>query len=113
MKQKNNSINFHPGFFILCLGLSSKALWILGYVLSRIQPERDKFFFILSDCMSQTGYKTKKSIYEGLTELLKHGIIARGPTEVIYFINPYIFFKGDRVKYVKDYLRKRIDMRDN
>lgn len=104
MKQKKDFIYFYPLFFVLCIGLSLKALKILEYILSRLQPNRDKFFFILSDCMSQTGYKTKKSIYDGLTELLIHGIIARGPTEVIYFINPYILFRGDRTTYLKSYL---------
>ncbi|MEI8122740.1 MAG: hypothetical protein WCI20_11865 [bacterium] len=42
----------------------------------------------------------------GLRELLAKGFIApRTPT--VFWVNPALFFKGDRVLFVKEYVRKR------
>lgn len=42
----------------------------------------------------------------GLRELLQKGFIApRTPT--VYWVNPSLFFKGDRVMFIKEYRRRR------
>ena len=49
----------------------------------------------------------QKPIYEGLAGLINAKIIARGYNEYTYFINPLVAFNGDRVSYVKTYVKKR------
>ena len=52
-------------------------------------------------------YKTDKAVYKGLAELVKAEIIARGPADNLWFINPLIVFNGDRVTFAKTYVRKK------
>ena len=52
-------------------------------------------------------YKSDKAIYKGLAELVQSEIIARGPNEYNWFINPLIVFNGDRVSFTKTYVRKK------
>lgn len=46
-------------------------------------------------------------IYKGLAELITAEIIARGPNEYVWFINPMIVFNGDRVTFAKTYVKKK------
>jgi hypothetical protein len=46
-------------------------------------------------------------VYDGLASLLECKIIARGYNEYTYFINPLVFFNGDRVSFVRTYVKKR------
>jgi hypothetical protein len=70
-------------------------------------PKKDMFYFTLEDCMIYTGYKSHKSIHQGLAFLLKAEIIARGKTEYIYYINPMVAFNGDRITFAKTYVKKQ------
>ena len=47
------------------------------------------------------------SIWIGLGSLVEEKIIARGPAESLYFINPMIAFNGDRVTFAKTYVKKQ------
>ena len=49
----------------------------------------------------------RQAIYKGLAELVQSEIIARGPNEYNWFINPLIVFNGDRVSFTKTYVRKK------
>lgn len=106
MKHKNETVKFYPAFFCAVRNLSLKGFKVLGYILEKVRPERDRFYFFHCECMRYTGYKSKKTIYEGLTELLVNGIIAKGTTEAVYFINPLALFKGDRLAFIKRHLNK-------
>ncbi len=75
--------------------------------MSRLVPKQDMFAFFLDDCLEYTQYKSDKSVYIGLASLLKSKIIARGPNENFYFINPMIVFNGDRVTFAKTYVKKQ------
>jgi len=77
-----------------------------------MKPKNDKVEFRLSECMEVTKYSTKKPIYEGLAALIASGIIARGYNEYVYFINPLVAFNGDRVSYIKTYIKKKRGIKD-
>lgn len=87
--------------------LPNNAIRIFGYIMSKMKPKGDKFEFRLSECMEYTKYKTKKPIYEGLAALINAEIIARGYNEYVYFINPLVAFNGDRVSYIKTYIKQK------
>ena len=87
--------------------LNKAAIRVFGYIMSKMIPKHDKVEFRLSECMEYTKYSTKKAIYEGLTALINAEIIARGYNEYVYFINPLVAFNGDRVSYVKTYVKKK------
>lgn len=87
--------------------LPASAIKVFGYIMTVLLPKKDIFYFILDDCMKYTGYKSHKSIHQGLAFLLKAEIIARGKTEYIYFINPMVAFNGDRITFAKTYVKKQ------
>lgn len=87
--------------------LGKQAYRVFGYILTKLLPKQDLFNFFISECMEHTKYKTHKQVYQGLTQLLDAKIIARGPSDSHYYINPMIVFNGDRVTYAKTYIKKK------
>lgn len=48
---------------------------------------------------------TDRTFQTGLKELLAKGFISpRGPS--LFWVNPHLFFKGDRVLFIKEYVRR-------
>jgi hypothetical protein len=86
--------------------LSKCALKIFAYIASVTQYD-DKIIFNLKKCSEHTGYKGKESIYKGLAELCNAEIIARTTEHNMYFINPKIFYRGDRMVLLNDYRMKK------
>ena len=93
--------------------LNKPAIRVFGYILSKMRPKSDRIEFRLSECMKHTKYKSAKQIYDGLTALVKTDIIARGYNEYIYFINPLVAFNGDRVSYMKTYVKRKKEAAKN
>ena len=87
--------------------LKSQAIKVFGYIINKLIPNQDLFSFFHNDCLEFTNYKSLTSIRIGLTSLLENEIIARGPSEHHYFINPLIIFNGNRITFAKTYVKKR------
>lgn len=87
--------------------LSKTAIKVLGYVLNNLIPNKDIVYIDIQDAMRYTGYKEEKSLYKGIAELVNADIIARSTSYIKYFINPLIFFNGDRVTFATTYIKKR------
>lgn len=87
--------------------LSQPAIRVAGYIMTCMKPKKDMIMFILDDCLEYTGFKSKASVYKGLAELLKEGIIARGTHENLFYINPLIIFNGDRVSFTREFVKKQ------
>lgn len=86
--------------------LSKCALKVLSYFMS-ITKFDDELDFDLEDSKKFTGYSSKESIFNGIAELLKNEIIARGKNPYKYYANPSIFYKGDRIVLITEYTQKR------
>lgn len=87
--------------------LSTAAIRVFGYILKCLKPKSDQFMFDRKKCMEYTHYKSDKQIYKGLGELVNGEIIARGPNEYVWFVNPMVVFNGDRVSFAKTYVKKK------
>lgn len=87
--------------------LNTSGIRVFGYFLAQLKPKQDMVIFFLKDCMEHTNYKTKASVYAGLAQLVESEIIARGPADNLYYINPMVFFNGDRISYTKTYVKKK------
>ena len=99
-------IKFYLRDFRVFFGLSEKAMRVFGYILTLVKPNSDEFIFLIEDCLNHTPYKGKNSIYAALTELIRSEIIARGRSEVFFYINPMVIFNGNRVTFAKSYVNK-------
>ena len=87
--------------------LSTSAIRVFGYLIQNLVAGKDLVLFGLEAAKNYTKYTAKSTIYIGLTELLQAGIIARGWSESVYFINPMCLFNGNRLTYVKTYVKKK------
>jgi hypothetical protein len=83
-------------------GLSMAGVKMLFFVLKMIKPGKDLVRFNVRTARGVTGYKSDKSVYEGLVDLIKVGVLARkeGSNEE-FFINPQYIFRGAREKLIK------------
>lgn len=86
--------------------LGTQGIRVFGYIMSKLIIGQDMFIFILNDVMNYTKYTSKSSVFIGLGQLLKAEIIARGPSDSLYYINPLVAFNGNRVTYAKTYVKK-------
>lgn len=93
--------------FAAFFDLSQAAIRVFGYILTCMKPKNDVFLFDRKKCIEYTKYNSDKPIYKGLAELITAEIIARGPNEYVWFINPMIVFNGDRVTFAKTYVKKK------
>jgi hypothetical protein len=78
---------------------------VFTYILGVVTFD-DKIIFMLDQCQERTGYKSEAAVRAGLTELLQKEFIAKGPIPNVYYINPAIFYKGDRLVLMTEYRRK-------
>lgn len=98
---------FYLSNFTKFFDLPPSAIKVFGYIMTKLVPKQDMFMVFIDECMEYTGYKSHKSIHQGLAYLLKSEIIARGRNDVIYFINPMVAFNGDRITFAKTYVKKQ------
>jgi len=83
--------------------LSKTGIRVLSYIIKSVKPNSDWFLFEVIDCMEDTGYKSEKSVWKGMGELLQSKFIARSDRSYKYFINPTIFFNGDRISFIQSF----------
>jgi hypothetical protein len=84
--------------------LSKNAVKIFSYLSSILEINRDFIYVDIDECMKFTGYNSRKSILKGLSELIENQFIARSNRTNKYFINPTIFFNGDRLVLLNEYI---------
>lgn len=99
--KKDEPIQIYEDSYAKLRNLSGQAFKVLCFIFCVLQPERDKFYFLLADCMKATGYTSKSTIYIALAELIEAKMIAKGKSDTAYFINPRLFFKGNRGSYLQ------------
>jgi len=91
--------------------LSKPAMRVLTYIMACMKANQDEIIFEIEDCMEYTRYKSERSVFSGLGELIENGIIARSTKTYRYFINPMIVFNGDRVTFARTYVKERSNKR--
>ncbi len=92
--------------------LSKPAIRVFGYLLSVLKPGQDRLIFRMDKALAYTNYGHRNNIATGISNLLECGIIARTPYDNEYFINPLVFFNGNRVTFAKTYVKKRKEQLD-
>jgi hypothetical protein len=87
--------------------LKPQAIRVFGYIMTKLIPKPDMFTFLIHEALEYTAYKSEDSIRIGLGQLVSAKIIARGPADVLFFINPMVVFNGDRVTFANSYIKKK------
>jgi predicted transcriptional regulator len=89
--------------------LNKSALRVFGALLVTVQKEsigRDLVFFDYTNDQTKEFGMSKQTFYRGVEELMEKGFIARHRSPGWYFINPAMFFNGNRARFVKEYRKK-------
>lgn len=86
--------------------LTKPALRVFTYILSILRPNDDRVFIDIEEALKHTNYASKESLFLGLRELVKAGIIARSERFYMYFVNPMFVFNGNRITFARTYVKK-------
>jgi hypothetical protein len=87
--------------------LSQTAIRVFGYFMDSLPISNDMVIFDIVKAKKYTGYTTSSPIYKGIKELLANDFIARTHQSNLYFINPSIFFNGNRFIILKEYIKNK------
>lgn len=87
--------------------LNNNDLRVLLYIMQMTNPNRDMIVISKVDCMKYTQIKHRDTINRCLDKLLVNRIIAKTTVRNVYFINPHIFFNGDRLTFMKVVKRRK------
>lgn len=90
----------YPSRIKSLFNLGNAALRVFCYIQTKVQKDRDTFIFDIDTCEEFTG-QSRPTIYRGLAELVKNEIIARGKYDFLYYVNPMIFFNGNRIVFIE------------
>lgn len=83
--------------------LSVPGIKVLTYLQCHLKINAEDICLRPQEIADWSGYKTLKNVYVGLIELLNMGFIAEQPGgQSYYWINPNIFFNGDRIKLLEN-----------
>lgn len=112
-------VKVFAGGISAAFGLSRTAARVFQLVLEMYQAEpmvggyADSVYLAWFDdglCGRDVGM-TDRTFHAGLRELLAKGFLA-GKAPNVYWVNAGLFFKGDRVLFIKEYRRKRATHQD-
>lgn len=94
--------------------LSSITIKLLEVLLSQVQkaPNTDKVMLnvsIAQDYFTETSREpiSKASFHRAIKEMLDKNFVAETQLSGLFFINPNLFFNGDRVRFVTELQRKK------
>ena len=88
-------------------GLGRSEMDILKFIMGRLRKDQDKVAFTYKLVKEETDIASDSTVSTTLLSLMNKGIIARAEGDGIYYINPNIFFNGDRVAFVKSYIMEK------
>lgn len=82
--------------------LSIAAMKVLWYIIDHMGYD-DTIALNMKKLKKETGYKSNAAIYRAITELKTQNIIANAYQNGIYYINPAMFYRGNRLKLISTY----------
>ena len=91
--------------FVMFYGLSKSSLDLMDYITENIRYNNDRICIVIVDVVEQKkmGYST---VYRSITQLIEKKLLAKADMTGCYYINPQIFFKGDRIILLNEYIKK-------
>lgn len=76
-------------------GMTKAGKMIFQYILSKLKPNQDIVVLSIEDAMKELDI-SKNTVYTGLMNLIILKMIAKTSATNAYYINPLLFFNGDR-----------------
>lgn len=89
--------------------LSRTAQAVLWYIMDNMPKDRGYVVIDNMTVMEFCGFKTRKSVREGVVELLDKNFLSRSTVPKKFWVNPLIVFNGNRITYAKEYILDEAD----
>lgn len=86
-------------------GLSKTSLRVFQSILKLCEKDTDSIWLNFMTISKLDTELAERTFYRGLKELLSHEFIAYSDIPNKFWINPHLFFNGDRVKFITEYVR--------
>lgn len=87
-------------------GLSKTAQRVFQIILQVCEKDTDRIYLNWMVAAKYDEKMIERTYHRGLLELLKAGFIAYSDLPNMLWINPHLFFNGDRVKFITEYVRE-------
>ena len=85
------------------LKVSATGKRILKFIFDYLGVKDNKVIITTECCMKSCGFKNRKSIRDGIIELLDKNILTRSSARYQYWVNPIVMFNGDRIEFIREY----------
>lgn len=88
--------------------LGSAAQKVFSTVLKVCEKDTDRIylnFMVLQEHQS-SGEMSERTFQRGMVELVSKGFLAASTMPSMYWINVHLFFNGDRVKFITEYVKE-------
>ena len=116
---KENFVKLYTTHLKAFFELTTTAYKVLQYVLHTVQTEsinEDKVYLSISKSKKffdeQGSSISPASYYRAMKDLVEKLFLAESEEAYIYFINPQLFFNGDRIEFItKFYLKSESDVK--
>jgi len=89
--------------------LSKTASSVLVYIMDNVPQDKGYVVIDNMSVMEYCGFKTRKSVREGVVELLEKNFLTRSTVPKKFWINPLVLFNGNRITYAKEYILDEAD----
>jgi hypothetical protein len=89
--------------------LSRTAQSILWYIMDNLPQDRGYVIIDNMSVMEYSHFKTRKSVREGVIELLEKDFLTRTTIPKKFWVNPLILFNGNRITYAREYIMDEAD----
>jgi hypothetical protein len=86
-------------------GLSKTAQRVFQIILQLCEKDSDRLYLSFMAVTKVEDSLQERTYHRGLRELLGHGFIAYSDLPNMFWINPHLFFNGDRVRFITEYVR--------
>jgi hypothetical protein len=95
-----NRVNIYmtPELRVIYMRLSEISHKILRYFEGIVQPGDDLIKLNMNKFMDEALIKSRTTVYKGIEELCRYGFITPHHKNTYYWINPFRFFNGSRIK---------------
>ena len=88
-------------------GLSKTAQKVFQVILQCCDKDTDKLYLNFMVVSKHDDSIAERTYHRGLLELLKAGFIAYSDLPNMLWINPHLFFNGDRVRFITEYVKAK------
>ena len=85
--------------------LKDSSFKVFFYITQALKPKKIVVNLYKDECCKEIGISTA-TFYRALVELIENDFIAKSTRDHIFFINPNLFFNGDRMAFIKIYQPK-------